>query len=137
MSIHERVIPLFWATICMMEKIITKIHIGLRWPPFSSNTQQPTNSRCGNGEEEIGDETRGVRAYGSASYLCLGQDDIHDGKLITKIHRGRRPPFDEFTHNNEEKLAPRIEDIMEMSCDRLVSTVGCNSIVLGAKHLVD
>jgi len=36
-----------------------KIHHGLRRPPFSGNTQQPTNSRRGSGVAEVGDEARG------------------------------------------------------------------------------
>ncbi len=36
-----------------------KIHHGLRWPPFSGNTQQPTNSRRGSGVVEVGDEVCG------------------------------------------------------------------------------
>jgi len=36
-----------------------KIHHGLRLPPFSGNTQQPTNSQRGSGVAEVGDEARG------------------------------------------------------------------------------
>jgi len=37
-------------------KTIKKIHHGLRRPPFSGNTQQQTNNRCGRGEGEVGDD---------------------------------------------------------------------------------
>ena len=43
-----------------------------------------------------------VRAYERVLHHRLG-DDLQDGKNSIKITRGRRPPFDEFPHNDIPK----------------------------------
>jgi len=68
----------------MMEKIIKKIHIGLRWPPFSSNTQQPTNSWCGIDEGEAGDEIRGGLEPTGGRRTIIWGNYLQDGKIKTK-----------------------------------------------------